>query len=114
MNKTILTIALFTVFSSCSNMEADADKACKLITQTVELMPEVMQLGIQSAFSDGESKKKAEEKLSEIESQVKYMALELAFISNKYDEYKFQEYLLDNCATAKNLKEVGQVLKLID
>ena len=108
MKKLILVILIFAIFSSCSNMESDAQKACELIAETAELMPEVIQLGIKSAFGDEESKKEAYKKLNQVKSKVESMALELAIINKKYDEDEFQAYLLDNCETAKNLKEIGE------
>ncbi len=111
MKKLILVILIFAIFSSCSNMESDAQKACELIAETAELMPEVIQLGIKSAFGDEESKKEAYKKLSQVKSKMESMALELAIINKKYDEYEFKAYLLDNCETAKNLKEMGEALE---
>ena len=39
------------------------------------------------------------------------MQKELEDIKKKYDEDEFQAYLLDNCETAKNLKEMGEALE---
>ncbi len=111
MKKLILITLIFVAFSSCSNMESDAQKACELIAETAELMPEVIQLGLKSSFGDEESKKEAYKKLSKVKSKMESMALELAIINKKYDEYEFQAYLLDNCEIAKNLKEMGEALE---
>ena len=111
MKKLILITLIFVAFSSCSNMESDAQKACELMTETAELLPEVMQLGMKSAFGDEESKKEAQKKLDELQSKTESMAVELAVINKKYDEDEFQAYLLDNCETAKNLKEMGEALE---
>ena len=108
MKKLILITFIFAAFSSCSNMESDAKKACELMTETAELMPEVIQLGLKSAFGDEESKKESRKKLNKVKSKMESMALELAIINKKYDEDEFQAYLLDNCETAKNLKEIGE------
>ena len=48
---------LIMTISSCSNMESDAEKACDLTTQTMEMMPEMLQLGMKAGFGDEESKK---------------------------------------------------------
>jgi len=81
------------------------------MAETAELMPEVIQLGLKSAFGDEESKKEAYKKLNQVKSKMESMALELAIINKKYNEYEFQAYLLDNCETVKNLKEMGEALE---
>ena len=112
MKKLILITLIFTVFSSClTTMESDAKKACELMAETAELMPEVIELGLKSSFGDEKSKKEAYKKLSKVKSKMESMALELAIINKKYDEYEFQAYLFDNCETAKNLKEMGEALE---
>ena len=110
MKKLILITLIFAAFSSCSTstMESDAQKACELMTETAELMPEVIQLGLKSSFGDEESKKESRKKLNKVKSKMESMALELAIINKKYNEHEFQAYLFDNCETAKNLKEMGE------
>ena len=110
MKKLILIALIFIAFSSCSTMESDAQKACELMTETAELMPEVIELGLKSSFGDEESKKESYKKLSKVKSKMESMALELAIINKKYNEHEFQAYLLDNCETVKNLKEMGEAL----
>ena len=113
MKKLILITLIFAAFSSCSTstMESDAEKACELMAETAELMPEVVELGLKSSFGDEESKKEAYKKLSKVKSKMESMALKLAVINKKYDEYEFQAYLFDNCETAKNLKGIGEAFK---
>ena len=111
MKKLILIALIFVAFSSCSTMESDAQKACELMTETAELMPEVIQLGLKSAFGDEESKKESRKKLNKVKSKMESMALELAIINKKYNEHEFQAYLLDNCELAKNLKEMDEGLE---
>ena len=111
MKKLILITLIFVAFSSCSNMESDAQKACELMTETAELMPEVIQLGLKSSFGDEESKKESRKKLNKVKSKMESMALELAIINKKYNEHEFQAYLSDNCETVKNLKEIGEALE---
>ena len=111
MKKLILITLIFAAFSSCSNMESDAQKACELMTETAELMPEVIQLGLKSSFGDEESKKEAYKKLSKVKSKMESMALELAIINKKYNEDEFQAYLVDNCELAKNSKEMDEGLE---
>ena len=111
MKKLILITLIFVAFSSCSNMESDAQKACELIAETAELMPEVIQLGLKSSFGDEESKKESRKKLNKVKSKMESMALELAIINKKYNEDEFQAYLVDNCELAKNSKEMDEGLE---
>ena len=102
---TIITI------SSCSNMESDAEKVCDLTTQTMEMMPEILQLGMKAGFGDEESKKEAQKQLDEIEADIKKMDEEFENIKVKYDEDEFQAYLLENCEGFKKIKEMGEALQ---
>ena len=111
MKKLILIALIFAAFSSCSTMESDAQKACELMTETAELMPEVIQLGLKASFGDEESKKESRKKLNKVKSKMESMALELAIINKKYNEHEFQAYLLDNCELAKNSKEMDEGLE---
>ena len=111
MKKLILIALIFVAFSSCSTMESDAQKACELMTETAELMPEVIQLGLKSSFGDEESKKESRKKLNKVKSKMESMALELAIINKKYNEYEFKAYLVDNCELAKNSKEMDEGLE---
>lgn len=114
MKKITIITLIFLVSVSCSNMESDSKKACELMTEVAELIPETMQLGMKTAFGDEESKKEAQGKLDEIEANLESMQKELEDIKKKYDEDEFQAYLLDNCETAKNLKEMGDALQGLD
>ena len=102
---------LIMTISSCSNMESDAEKACDLTTQTMEMMPEMLQLGMKAGFGDEESKKEAQKQLDEIEADIKKMGAELENIKVKYDEDEFQAYLLENCEGAKKMREMGEALQ---
>ena len=102
---------LIITISSCSNMESDAEKACDLTTQTMEMMPEMLQLGMKAGFGDEESKKEAQKQLDEIEADIKKMGAELENIKVKYDEDEFQAYLLENCEGAKKMREMGEALQ---
>ena len=79
---TILTIMIMTI-SSCSNMESDAEKVCDLTTQTMEMMPKMIQLGMKAGFGDEESKKEAQKQLDELEADIKKMGAELNNIKGK-------------------------------
>ena len=109
-NITLITL-IFLIFSSCSNIESDSKKACELLTEVAEIMPEMMELGMKTAFGDEESKKEAQGKLDEIQSKLESMQKEVEVIKKKYNEDEFQTYLLDNCETAKKLKEMGEALE---
>jgi peptidoglycan hydrolase CwlO-like protein len=107
---TILMIMIITI-SSCSNMESDAEKVCDLTTKTMEMMPEMVQLGMKAGFGDEESKKEAQKKLDELEADIKKMGTELDNIKGKYDEDKFQAYLLENCEAVKGITKMGEALQ---
>ena len=93
-------------------MEADAEKVCDFTTQTTEMMPEIMQLSIKSAFGgDEESKDAAKKQLDDLENKLESMVEEIAIIKIKYDEEEFEAYLLDNCESAKKLLEMGLALQ---
>ena len=70
MKKLILLLFIPLVFA-CSNMESDAEKACDLTTQTMEMMPEMLQLGMKAGFGDEESKKEAQKQLDKLEADIK-------------------------------------------
>ena len=111
MKKLILLLILIVSFSSCSNMESDAEKVCELITESSELLPEVFKLGMGYGFGDEESKNEAKKKLDEVEAKIKSLGVSIEVIKMKYDEDVFEAYLLDNCETAKNLNEMGKALE---
>ncbi len=102
---------LIITISSCSNMESDAEKVCDLTTQTMELMPEMLQLGMKAGFGDEESKKEAQKQIDKLEADIKKMGEELENIKVKYDEDEFQAYLLENCQGAKKMTEMGEALQ---
>ena len=111
MKKITILIILIITTSSCSNMESDAEKACDLTTQTMEMMPEMLQLGMKAGFGDEESKKEAQKQLDKLEADIKKIGEELENIKVKYDEDEFQAYFLENCEGAKKMKEMGEALQ---
>ena len=102
---------LIITISSCSNMESDAEKVCDLTTQTMEMMPKMVQLGMKAGFGDEESKKEAQKQLDEIEADIKKRGAELENIKYKYDEDEFQAYLLENCEAVKGITKMGEALQ---
>ena len=102
---------LIMTISSCSNMESDAEKDCDLTTQTMEMMSELLQLGMKAGFGDEESKKEAQKQIDKLEADIKKMGEELENIKVKYDEDEFQAYLLENCEGAKKMREMGEALQ---
>lgn len=105
---TILMIMIITI-SSCS--KTDAEKVCDLTTQTMEMMPKMVQLGMKAGFGDEESKKEAQKQLDELEADIKKMGAELDNIKGKYDEDEFQAYLLENCEGLKEMTKMGEALQ---
>ena len=97
--------------SSCSNMKADAEKACDFTTQIMEMMPQMMELSMKAGFGDEDSKKEAQKELDELQASLEKMGEELESINGKYDEEEWQAYLLENCEGAKEMLEMGKALQ---
>ena len=81
------------------------------MTETVELMPEMMKLSMKANLGDEDSKKEAQEKLDEITLKMESYTEEMKTIKAKYDEDEFQKYLLENCEVAEKLKEMGKAFE---
>ena len=111
MKNLIYLFLIFSVISSCSNMQSDVDKACTLTTKTMEMMPEVLQLSMKASFGDEESKNEAQSELDNLQSEIEKMAEELEDIKDKYDEEEFQASFLESCEAAKKLLEMGEALE---
>ena len=97
--------------SSCSNMKADAEKACDFTTQIMEMMPQMMELSMKAGFGDEDSKKEAQKELDELQASLEKMGEELESINGKYDEEEWQAYLLENCEGAKEMLEMGKAFQ---
>ena len=91
------------VISSCSNMKADADKACNYTTQLIEMMPEMMQLSMKATLesTDLHSMDEAQKELNQLQADLDKMAEELKTISEKYDKEEWEAYVLENCEVKK-------------
>lgn len=112
--KNIIFLAIVCLgFSSCSNMKSDAEKACHFITQTIEMMPQMLELSMKAGFGDEDSKKEAQKELDEIQANLEKTSKELESIKAKYDEEEFQAYLLENCEGAKEMLEIGKAFQEI-
>ncbi len=111
MKKITLLLFVSTFLFSCSSMESDAQKACDFMTETVELMPEMMKLSMKANFGDEDSKKEAQKKLDEITLKIESYTEEMKTIKDKYDEDEFQEYLFENCEQAKKLEKMGKAFE---
>ena len=106
MKKLIILLLFIPLIFSCSNMESDAEKACDLTTQTIEMMPEMLQLGMKAGFGDEESKKEAQKQLDELKADIKLLVAVIENIKAKYDEDEFQAYLLEKCEGFKKMTEM--------
>lgn len=62
MKKIITLTLMLAAFSSCSNMESDAQKVCSAMDELKETMPEMMKLSFKSALGTEESKKRGNTK----------------------------------------------------
>lgn len=101
------------VTTSCSSIEADADRACALMAETKELMPQIMKLSMQSAFGTEAEMREASDELSALEVKFEEIANQMEELSSNYDQDEFQNYLLENCEVAKELKDMGEALESI-
>ena len=111
MKNIILFAIACLALSSCSNMKSDAEKACDFTTQTMEMMPQLLELSMKAGFGDEYSKKEAQKELDELQASLEKMGEELESIKGKYDEEEFQAYLLENCEGAKEMLEMGKALE---
>ena len=109
--KKLLFIATIFSFASCANMESDADKACQLMTEMTELMPQVMKLSMQSAFGTEEEMTEASNELSTLEARVEELGKQMEQLKSNYNEDEFQNYLLENCEVAQKLKDLGEAFE---
>ena len=111
MKKITLLLLTATFLFSCSSMESDAKKTCDIMTETGELMAEMMKLSMKANIGDEDSKKEAQKKLDEITLKMESYSEEMKAIKGKYDEDEFQEYLLENCEQARNLEKMGKAFE---
>ena len=110
--KKIFILASFLSVASCMpSMEADANRACELMSETKELIPQIMKLSMQSAFGTEAETSEASNELSALEGKFEEIGSELEQLSANYDEDELQNYLLDNCEVAKELKDMGEALQ---
>jgi len=69
--KNIMLVSLtFLTLSSCSNMQSDIEKVCELTTQTMEMMPKVLETSIKVGFGDENSKKEAQKELDKLQLEM--------------------------------------------
>ena len=95
---------------SCASIETDAQRVCDLLNETKDMFPKMMEFGMQSAFGD----KEAESELSELEIRSARIMEDIENISSNYDEQEFQDYLLNNCPVAQDLKEFGEAVEALE
>jgi len=108
--KRISILILALIITSCSSMESDANKVCKNLEESKEIIPKVLELSFKSI-----SDKSAAEELEEIQEKMKEMGKEIEEIVKKYeDDEKFKDYLQDNCDSYKDLEAFGEALNGID
>ena len=107
MKKLILLLFIPLIFS-CSNMESDAEKVCDLTTLTTNVMPAMVELRKKADYGDEESKKEAQKQLDKLEADIKLLQAVIENIKIKYDEDKFQTYLLENCEGVKKMTDINK------
>ena len=110
--KNIMLVSLtFLTLSSCSNMQSDIEKVCELTTQTMEMMPKVLETSIKVGFGDENSKKEAQKELDKLELEMEQTGEVVENIKSKYNEDEFQAAFLENCEVAKKMLEIGEGLQ---
>jgi len=113
MKKITLILLTATFLFSCSSMESDAKKACDFLNLS-DILPEMTklwssELSMKANLGDEDSKKEAQIKLIELKFRYRYI---IKRFNGDFDEDEFQKYLLENCEIAKELEEMGEVLKI--
>lgn len=109
MKKILILVSFLSIASCAPNMEADANRACELMTEMTELMPQVMKLSMQSAFGTEEEMREASNELSAL--GVEELAEEMEQLKSNHNEDEFQNYLLENCELAQKLKDMGEAFE---
>ena len=111
MKKILILVSFLSIASCAPNMEADTNKACELMTEMTELLPEVMKLSIQSAFGTEQEMAEASNELSAIEAKVEELEKQMEQLKSNHNEDEFQNYLLENCEIAQKLKDMGEAFE---
>ena len=107
MKKLILLLFIPLVLA-CSNMESDAERVCDLTTLTINVKPAMKELREKADYRDEESKKEAQKQLDKLEADIKLLQAVIENIKIKYDENKFQTYLLENCEGFKKMIDINK------
>ena len=105
--KRLLLLLTLIPLASCSNLSSDAQEVCELMTETKEILPKIMEVGMQAAFGNEDSTKQ----LEELQSKAEEIGAKVEAISSKYNEDEFQSYLIENCEVASELKELGDAFE---
>lgn len=103
MKNIIALTLIIAAFSSCSNMESDAQKVCSNFDKVKEMMPEMVKLSFASSIRTEEAKKEATQKLDSINNELELIGNQIEEIRGKYDDDEFQKYLLKNCENAEKM-----------
>lgn len=111
MKKILILVSFLSIASCAPNMEADANKACELMTEMTELMPQVMKLSMQSAFGTEEEMSGASNELSALELRAEELGKQMEQLKSNYNEEAFQNYLLENCEVAQKLKDLSEAFE---
>jgi len=111
MKKFLILVSFLSIASCAPNMEADANRACELMTEMTELMPQIMKLSMQSAFGTEEEMTEASNELSALEAKAEELGKQMEQIKSNHIEDEFQNYLLENCEVAQKLKDLGEAFE---
>ena len=111
MKRLLILLSFLSIASCAPNMEADANRACELMTDMTELMPQVMKLSMQSAFGTEEEMTEASNELSALESKAEELGKQMEQLKSNHNEEAFQNYLLENCEVAQKLKDLSEAFE---
>lgn len=105
MKNIIALTLIIAAFSSCSNMESDAQKVCSNFDKVKEMMPEMVKLSFASSIGTEEAKKEATQKFDSFNNEMELIGKQVEEILSKYDEEEFKKHLLENCENAEKMME---------
>ena len=106
--KKLILLLFIPLVVACSNMESDAEKVCDLTTLTINVKPAMKELREKADYGGEESKKEAQKQLDKLEADIKLLQAVIENIKIKYDQDKFQTYLLENCEGFKKMTDINK------
>ena len=107
MKKILYIFMVSSFFLSCSNIQTDAEKACKLMGQFTEDLGEIMELSMKSALGNEEAGKE----LEKIQSSLEKKGQQVEDLKSKYTDIEWIEAMRNTCSTFNELETLGEELE---